>query len=652
MKKITLSLLMAISLVKLGYGQATVTIEAPAKNANYYDLLPMGLATHANFSAVYLVSQTELAALTGSIVNAIGIQFSHGTTGTAVNGNFTVSLENTSDTQYNKGTSFSVALQGMTAHFTNTITIPASTAASTLMLNFPNTFTYTGGGIYVAVLWQSAGPFPALVQTNAAAYAANVGVTGTDMAALSTSSLGVPLADAISPLEERPCFLFRALNTSTNELGITKFDVPGKVAKLFGTGHQVTAEVKNASTITKSNIVVSLNVSGANTFADTQTIPSLAAGAVATVTFATFNPVNVGTNTFSASIVGDDNVTNNEYVRTESVTCNTYANNPNGTIGSGIGFPTSTGVFSTKITPAINASLTAARIAISTSASNSGKSVYAVLLDNSGSIVATSNTVALTAAMLGAFRTFSFTPPEPLAGGSDYYVGLAQPASGYYPIGNIQNYYQPKGYYTSPLAGGTIPAQITNNYGYFGIEPVYAFDATTIDLSSSADIICKGESVTLTVGGTASNYTWSANAGSGAGSASSVTLMPVITTNTAGTGNLNFTVFGKDPASGCVTNTAAKIVTLTACTGLMTQEAGANITLYPNPAVSGKTTVRGLDNASTVTVLNTLGQVVSIQSSKEGEVEINLENQPVGHYFVKIVDANHQAKVMKLVNTH
>src|SRR5262249_16746087 len=134
---------------------------------------------------------------------------------------------------------------------------------------------------------------------------------------------------------------------------------------------------------------------------------------------------------------------------------------------------------------------------------------YGVLLDNSGSIVATTNTVSLTNPMFNTFVNYNFSSPVGLTAGQDYYVGLAIPTGTTYPIGNIIVPGTVHEYYSTGITGG---AMTPVDFGFMAIEGVFTFTNTWITLSASKNVICKGESVTLTSAGGASTYTWSANA--------------------------------------------------------------------------------------------------------------------------------------------
>lgn len=65
-----------------------------------------------------------------------------------------------------------------------------------------------------------------------------------------------------------------------------------------------------------------------------------------------------------------------------------------------------------------------------------------------------------------------------------------------------------------------------------------------------------------------------------------------------------------------------------------------NVKLYPNPAVNGKAVVSGLSGKNVITVYDMIGRVVSTQQTSAGSIEINLESQPAGTYFVKMNNLN------------
>jgi hypothetical protein len=649
MKKITLALLTAFSSVSMVYSQANISIEAPLHNTNFLDVLPSGASDEGTLTAVYLVNSSELSALTGTALTSLGLQIRNGVTGTAVTGSFTLYLQNTSDMTYNKGASFTTAIIGMTNAYTGNLTIPASQASSTVNLTLPQTFTYTNGGIYVGLKWQSTGPFITANanNTNLAGYPANSGTTGVNMGALEEVASGSPITDAMFMSEARPSFLFRVTNTATNEAGVLTIIAPGKVAKSVNSGHVIQAFVRNSSVNTLSNITVSLAVSGANAFTNVQTVASIAAGATATVSFASFNPTVMGVNHVSVTIPSDQNNADNTLVWTQSVTCNVMGNNPPDAIASfsgAVGFGTS-GIFSTPFQIGSTATLTGVRISVSSDASNVGKQLYGVVMDATGNILANTDSIAITAALLNSFQTFKFKPGQGqvLSANTQYFIGLAQPDPSHFPMAYEQsNTLLSSLFFASPITGGAL--NDNSNFGYFGIEPVLGPDVSIAALTSS--IICLGESLSLNGDG-ATSYTWSApNTTVNAISTPTTASITVVPTKTE---TVVFTLKGAD-AAGCV-NTVTISAKVAACTGIYANVLkDANINVYPNPAVYGKANIGGLEGTNTITIYNILGEVVSTKSTTDETFAIDLSAQPTGNYLVKITDSNNHSKTVKIVN--
>ena len=81
---------------------------------------------------------------------------------------------------------------------------------------------------------------------------------------------------------------------------------------------------------------MTLNVTGADTFADTQTIPSLAGcGGQATVTFAAFTPGVLGNDIVQVSVPADDVAANNSLSKALSITPLSYSYKYPGSTASG-----------------------------------------------------------------------------------------------------------------------------------------------------------------------------------------------------------------------------------------------------------------------------------------------------------------------------
>ncbi len=630
MKKITLALFAAIALAGSVFGQATVIIQAPPSNgASTQVRAPNGNSSHSAMRSCFLIRATELSALTGTNITNFGFYLLNGTSTIPVTGNFTVYLQNTFDVTYNKGLSFSAALTGMTSVYSSTMTLPVSAGATSINLTLSPNFTYHGGGLYVAIDWSSNGPFDASFVT----YDANNALANGCASSASTST-SIPAPNALTATAFRPACLIGAANTATNEVSVTRLIAPGSVAQSLNTAQNITIEVKNGSIGTLNNIPVTMNVTGANTATDTQTISTLAGGSSTTITFSTFNPQNSGMNAISISVPSDQVISNNSRTWNQKVTCSTFANTPPeaNTFTTGIGL-TNPNTLVNKIKAPANASLAGLRLAVANATANPGNNIYGVLFDAAGTLIAYTNTITIGSTMLGTFVNFDFATPQALTAGTDYHIGMGQPASGYFPLGAYSGTATVfTDYFIIPQGGGA-PTPV--NAGIFGFEAVFTSTNPVLTITPSKSVICKGESVTLTAGG-GSSYVWNNNAGTPA-----IAVSPTISTG--------YTVTGTD-ANGCV-NSKTYTQTVAPCLGLTANaNDGQNIILFPNPAVNGKTILSGLEGNNIVSVYNVLGQLISTQNVNTDKVEIDLANQPSGNYMIKISNSFNQTKTLKFLN--
>jgi hypothetical protein len=643
MKKITLVFLLALSSFGTAFGQ--LYVDAPMYDGSSSSVSgPNGTSSHKYMRASWLVLQSELTnfALTNSVVTNFGFNLLNGVSGAPVVGQFTVYLQNTADVTYNKGTNFAgiISSGGMLPHFVGTMTVPVSAGTNTIDLTLTTPFTYTGAGIYVAYEWEFLGPY----SSTAAWYLANTTASGltTVGGCREFSTISAPATLTNTPF--RPSMRFGATNTATNEVAVNSLTALGKVSKLMP--DVIETKVTNMSNSAKSNITVTLNISGANTSTSVHTIPTLASMASTVVTF-NYIPTSVGLTTLAVSVDPDQLNSNNTWAWQQSVTCTDMAFSPPVPASSFStqqwGYNTS-GMYSRKYTPTATASLTGIRLALATSTSNTGKDLYGVLMDASGAVVATSNTLNIQASQLGQFVTFNFSPYELLLANTDYYMGVAIPAGPMFPYGTwYATTYSVSGYYASPITGGTLNEI---DRGYIGIEAVVTFSNLLIDAITTRSVVCKNEKTQLIASGSPTAYTW---VGPGVtGNSPTVTASPSVAAG-SGTGTANYSVFGNDPVSGCKTNVKVVPVTISACTGLV-DASQSNINLYPNPATNGKATLSGLSGANSVTVYNALGQLVLSVSATEETFSLDLSSQPAGNYIIKVTDSNDESRLLKIIN--
>jgi hypothetical protein len=281
-----------------------------------------------------------------------------------------------------------------------------------------------------------------------------------------------------------------------NDVSVGPITGAGKLPVGYGGSQDIVITVSNAGTAALTNVPVTLNVTGANTFSTSQNIASLAVGASTVVTFNTFTPTAIGNNVVTISVPSDEDNTNNSSTMNLVTTSDTYspANNDAFTPGASIGFNTGSGILAVQLPVNKNNTLFSVRTSISTETSVVGNTVYGVLLSSTGSIIAQSANYTLQSSDLGNYVTFTFPSLPAVTAGSTYYIGLAQTANattGYYPV-NTQSS-KPNNSYSTPLAGGTI----TNytNFGSLMIEGVFS-SVFPVKLVSFTGVL-KGEDAIL-----------------------------------------------------------------------------------------------------------------------------------------------------------
>ncbi len=524
MKKITLLFVCIFAFGISGFAQAVLLVEAPQNNGSTTQTrAPNGTVGHSYLRACALVLANELTNLpSGSTISDFGFTLQTGTSGTPVSGNFTLFLQNTNDLTYLKGTNWANIPTGMTQVFASVMTVPLSAGTSSILINLSTPFVYTGAGLYVAYDWTCTGPYSS--GTIATYYAESAVLNPGCASAASSVSSPTLLANT----NFRPAFLFQAVNTNTNDIQVLGVEGNGSVPVIFNLPQTVSAMVKNASNMTQNNIQVNLNVSGANVVNSNLTISSLAAGASTLVSFTAYTPSNVGLNTISVSVNSDQNNNNNAKTFAQHVKCNYLARNPGAGsyTSAAVGYGTGTGILATPLNNVLSSTLTGINFAVSNNAASVGGNIYGVLMNAAGGILATSNTITITSAMLGTFQEFTFSNPPALIAATNYVIGMAQMTGtvAYYPAGTQASGYLPNALFLTAGINGGVLTPLTQNFGYFGIEAIYQHTAN-VSIVASPTLICLGSSVALQANGPVTNYTWSTGSNS-----QSITLNPGTTT--------------------------------------------------------------------------------------------------------------------------
>jgi hypothetical protein len=286
-----------------------------------------------------------------------------------------------------------------------------------------SSFTYTGGSLYVAFDWLWAGPATATAVV--ACNTALVGGANGNRTGQGTTSPTTLATTAFRP-ETR---LTPSVATVINDASVDFVMSLGSLAQPLVGPQTVQAVVTNRGINSLSNLPVTLNITGADTFTNLQTVagPLAACGGSALVTFSAFTPSAIGSDTVAVSVPADDAPANSSKSKALNETFNLYSyKHPGSTATGGVGLTGGSGAFVNKfnITAAAKisvvnleffaTSVTTYRVAIYPDSGSGTPGLTALYVDAADRTVTVAGPVAITL-------------PTPLAvGPGNFYVGIHQ----------------------------------------------------------------------------------------------------------------------------------------------------------------------------------------------------------------------------------
>ncbi len=443
----------------------------------------------------YIITAAEMATSgfpVGQEINSIG--FLVGTAGaTTQSGTFTVYLKNTSDATYSLGANWDVTGFTKVSEIANW-TVPIAAGSYEVPFSGGSSFTYTGGGVYVA--WEFNNPSGTL-GTTALVALCNLNLTGGLMGNRSNTAMPT----ALTASNWRPATIF-GNNFYTDIIQVTNIYTLARNPIPFGAPTPIDVRVANVSASPVTFDVTLTVKDPTNTisrYTSTQTVTALAANTASVLNFTGWNPTiteEANITVTTSAVVGENWTVNNSLTNPCSVNNSLYSYNYTTTGAGGFGFTfPGPGIFSAKYHMNGQGKVTGANLVIANSATNTGNTIYAVVMNSTGTIVAQSANYVITAPDLGINKNFTF-PTPPVFTDEDYYVGLAQTAGAaqWYPMGTFTES-PPRGntFYESDIAGGTLTPLGSNWALTFGIEAIVApnFELpviTSLAASSIADI--------------------------------------------------------------------------------------------------------------------------------------------------------------------
>lgn len=162
-------------------------------------------------------------------------------------------------------------------------------------------------------------------------------------------------ATTLSASSFRPAI--QLLHRFNNDAKVAAIYTLGKIPKPGGLPHTVSACISNEGKNPITNLTVTLNITGANTFTSTKTIVLLSSLTNTTVLFNTITTLNTGNNNVSVTVVADDDNTNNNATVSQFVNSNAWSYAYGSTASGGLGFNSSSGDIAAKFTSTTTADI-------------------------------------------------------------------------------------------------------------------------------------------------------------------------------------------------------------------------------------------------------------------------------------------------------
>jgi len=342
--------------------------------------------------------------------------------------------------------SWTNATTPMTLACDSLIAVPDTTGAYDIPFHGGSSFTYNGGGVYIA--WEYARPAGPLSTSNLTLSTSSgtsiQGANGQD----SVTFLLSMVSRADTALTALPDIMGETRLRPETRLGSSGLKDSAAVLAVYALGMTVpkyqsptpiSALVANMSA-TNKNYAVTLTVkekqSGTVRYSHTQNVAVTAMDTVL-VSFNGWSPTQLEKDSIIVSIPAepDENVVNNNskaYVQDVNVSLLAY--DDGSPLVSQAGFGNGAGLLLNKHTVQGCGQVIAAKVYLTESAQ--GKALHAVIRNTAGTIVAQSPVFTPGNSDINKYHSFYFTNPASFLN-EDFYIGIAQEASAaaYYPVG-------------------------------------------------------------------------------------------------------------------------------------------------------------------------------------------------------------------------
>ncbi|RLD18652.1 MAG: hypothetical protein DRI69_09955, partial [Bacteroidetes bacterium] len=396
--------------------------------------------------------------------------------------------------------SWNNAIDSMTLVHADSITIPADVGTFFTLFSGGSSFNYTGGGIYVA--WEYTNDSLPLSTPNTALCHMQIGPILSFSAR--TDGSNTEHKEILDAADLRPETWF-GTNSIKDSVEIESIYAMGQNAIPFGNPTLIQARINNFSSAAHTypvTLTVKNQLTQAVRYTASQNV-SVSGDSSAVATFIGWSPENYETDSILISIPAqgdEDELSNNSnyYLQVVSPNWISYADNANQLESASAGHGSSEGLLVNR--HMMQGCGTVIGIKVHLDYSAIGHTVYAVVLDSTGTVVAQSYHLIPDTTDVNRYYAFHLTT-TPSFTNEYYYIGLAQTSGSgaYHPVGVQWEgvHIRSDAYYRASLDGSGLTDALANGRLMIVGEIIPAMPAPYI---YGDEILCSGTSGTLETG--------------------------------------------------------------------------------------------------------------------------------------------------------
>jgi hypothetical protein len=258
---------------------------------------------------------------------------------------------------------------------------------------------------------------------------------------------------------------YRFTPTYYNDIAVKEIYALAEASAYYSSPQTISASIQNTGFNTQYEIPVILKVNGTTTYRDTQYVSSLSFMETAQVTFNDFWPEGAGQNNINISVGSDDFNTDNVALQLQGVDDFEINYASDNGAESNFGFLSGVqGVYYAKYPVHGTAAVNSVNVFIADNTASVGKTVFGILLDAEGNVVARSENYIIEAHDLATWHSFAF-PTPPVISNADFFAGFGMTSSltEYAALGvQRENPVRAGTYYKSLITGNNLQPMDTN----------------------------------------------------------------------------------------------------------------------------------------------------------------------------------------------